>query len=347
MSRRGVSSLVVITAGMCCLIALGAVSISCSSLPRYDIPKERGHDAGNTLDEGTGARLRGILDQAVEQYRLIGVQLSVKTGDGKTWNGASGTKDRKRKIPMSAEDPIRIGSITKVFTAVVIFRLIENGMLGLDQAVDAWFPDIPGGHTASLRHLLDHSSGIPEILPLGLIAEKATDKPPKDLYREQIIAPLGMRSTRFIPYEEAPANLVDGYDRNLIPLPGYHVVTPDNTSWSTCAFSSGAMVSTASDLSRFMAALMDARLVNEESLRAMTSFTEGGAKKEKYNKSFGLGLFRFDIFSGTIGHLGLFLGSEVLALYHPDKRYVIALAGNVSRFDKDGLVADIISILGH
>jgi len=385
--------MVVKIASLCCLIAVVAAFISYLSLPRYDIPKERRPSGNNTLDEDIAVQLQGILDKAVEKYRLVGIQVSVKTRDGKTWNGVSGTKDRKRKIPMSADDPIRIGSVTKVFTSVIIFRLIEDGTLGLEQTINAWFPDIPGAHSVTTRHLLDHSSGIPEILDLkvmlassfnphkkwrpeelvrlikgkkpefaagtahkysnsnyillGLIAEKVTGKPLKELYREQIIDPLCMRNTYFVPYEEAPANLTNGYDRNLIPLPGYHIVKPDNTSWSTCAFSSGAMVSTASDLSLLLAAIMDASIVSGDSLIAMTSFTEGGDKKERYNKFFGRGLFRFDVLGGTIGHLGLFIGSEALVIYHPEKRYVIALIGNVSKFEKDGLVADIISIIGN
>ncbi len=378
---------------LCCLIAVVAVFISCSSLPRYNIPNERAHIGNNTLDEDTEVHLQGILDKAVQEYRLIGIQVSVKTRDGKIWNGVSGTKDRGRKILMSADDPIRVGSVTKVFTSVIIFRMIENGTLGLDQTINAWFPDIPGAYTVTIRNLLDHSSGIPEILGmnvmmassfkphkkwrpeelvriikgkkrefaagashkysnsnyilLGLIAEKVTGKPLKDLYREQIIDPLGMRNTYFVPYEDAPANLTNGYDRNLIPLPGYHLVKPDNTSWSTCAFSPGAMVSTASDLLRFLGAIMDVSLISGDSLIAMTSFTEGRDEKEMYNRFFGMGLFRFDVFDGTIGHLGLFIGSEALAIYHPGKRYVITLTSNVSKFEKDRLVADIIRIIGN
>jgi D-alanyl-D-alanine carboxypeptidase len=181
---------------------------------------------------------------------------------------------------------------------------------------------------------------------LGLIAEKVTGKPLKELYREEILDPLGLRNTFFVPYENPPLNLVSGYDRSLILFPGYIEIKSDNTSWSTCAYASGAMASTANDLMRFISSIMDTTIINKKSLELMTSFHQGADKKEKYNKNFGFGLFHFDtIYDNTYGHLGLFIGSEAIVLYHPEKIYIISLISNVSKFNKDELIKDIIRII--
>jgi len=365
---------------------------SCSSLPRFVIPNERKISNWGTLDTQTADLLQGILDDAISKYNLIGIQASIKTKDGRTWNGASGTADKKRKKLLTINDPIRIGSVTKTFTAVLILHLIEKGYIRLDQNLDVWVPDISESHKITLRHLLNHSSGIPEILGmkvmmastihphkiwkseelleiiknkkldfmpgskhkysnsnyilLGLIAEKVTGKPLKELYREEILNPLDLRNTFFVPYENPPINLVSGYDQSLIPSPGYIQIKSDNTSWSTCAYASGAMVSTANDLLKFISSIVDTTIINNKSLELMTSFHQGADKKEKYNKYFGFGLFHFDtVYDNTYGHLGLFIGSESIVLYHPEKKYIVSLIGNVSKFNKDELIKDIIRII--
>jgi len=44
------------------------------------------------------------------------------------------------KLPANPDTRYRIGSITKTFTAVMIFQLIEAGKLSMDSTLDAWFP---------------------------------------------------------------------------------------------------------------------------------------------------------------------------------------------------------------
>lgn len=355
-------------------------------------PNNQAATNGNTIDTASADLLQKAVDNAITKERLIGLQVAVKTGAGKTWNSANGFADKKRTKPLEGDSPIRVGSITKTFTAVVIMHLIERGSLELDQSIAAWFPEIAESNKITIRNLLNHSSGIPEVLGmkimlvstlnprkiwkpaelikimkskkrgfspgsknqysnsnyilLGLIAEKITGKPLQDLYREEILGPLGMKNTYFLPYENPPADLVNGFDRSFIPFPEGYEVKANNTSWSTCAYASGAMASTAGDLMIFYTAVMDQTIISEKSLALMTSFQSGPDNNEKYLKNFGSGLFQFDEFNDTTyGNLGLFIGSEALALYHPEKRYVITLIGNVSRFEKDELVREIIKVL--
>jgi D-alanyl-D-alanine carboxypeptidase len=65
---------------------------------------------------------------------------------------------------MPPEGAFRIGSITKMFTAVVIVQLAEDGVLSLDDPLAVWLPEVaeqlPHGDTITLRHLLTHTSGL-------------------------------------------------------------------------------------------------------------------------------------------------------------------------------------------
>lgn len=55
----------------------------------------------------------------------------------------------------------RIGSLTKGFTAVAILQLEEKGLLSIDDKLLKYIPDYPRGNEISIKHLLTHTSGIP------------------------------------------------------------------------------------------------------------------------------------------------------------------------------------------
>jgi D-alanyl-D-alanine carboxypeptidase len=78
--------------------------------------------------------------------------------------GASGFADLRHDLSMPPEGAFRIGSITKMFTAVVIIQLAEDGVLTLDDPLARWLPEVaaqlPYGDQITLRHLLTHTSGL-------------------------------------------------------------------------------------------------------------------------------------------------------------------------------------------
>lgn len=64
----------------------------------------------------------------------------------------------------------RIGSATKTFTATVVLQLVGEGRLSLEDTVERWLPGVvggdgPDGGSVTVRQLLQHTSGIPEVLP--------------------------------------------------------------------------------------------------------------------------------------------------------------------------------------
>nr|WP_121272388.1 serine hydrolase domain-containing protein [Pedobacter schmidteae] len=68
--------------------------------------------------------------------------------------------DGDKKVPANAQTQYRIGSITKTFTATLIFQLIEQGKLTLDTKLSTYFPEIPNSKTITIGDLLAHSSGL-------------------------------------------------------------------------------------------------------------------------------------------------------------------------------------------
>ena len=377
-------------------IALGVIVIIAASLlftrsvKPYVPPADRQVSAWGTLDGGTAQRLQAALDEEVNLQKVPGMQAFVRTADGKTWSGVSGTTDLARRDPMQRDDVLRIGSTTKTFTAVLVLKLVEAGRLSLDDPLSKWFPTVPDAKAISVRDLLNHSSGIPEIIQkglmksvipstywtrdellqliaqdkslftpgsqfsysnsnyilLGFIVEDITGKPVLQLLHEQILDPLDLKNTFFIPYEPAPARLVTGFDRDLAKMPGMLEIAPNNTSWATLAFTSGAMASTADDLGVFYDNLFDGKLLPTAWLDAMRTFIPAVNPGLDAQTGSGLGLMRFKVGGQElIGHVGEFMGSSSIAVYSPDKGYTIVVTCNLSNPDLAAVVASLQEIV--
>lgn len=150
------------------LIALVLVAVVALRLtrrvPPYNPPSNRTITDWGSLDNQTAQRLQNILDQNVNHLIVPGLQAFVRTPDGRTWSGTSGTTDLRRKHFLGREDILRVGSTTKTFTAVLILQLVEEGLLRLDDPLSLWFPDFPNAGRITVRQLLNHSSGISEFL---------------------------------------------------------------------------------------------------------------------------------------------------------------------------------------
>ena len=67
---------------------------------------------------------------------------------------------KNQKLPADENTKYRIGSVSKLFTATIIFQLIEEGRLSLNTTVEKYFPDLPNAKVITVSHLLNHRSGI-------------------------------------------------------------------------------------------------------------------------------------------------------------------------------------------
>jgi CubicO group peptidase (beta-lactamase class C family) len=58
--------------------------------------------------------------------------------------------------------PVRLGSMTKAFTAMAIVLLEESGTVSFDSPVTDWVPELARFDGITIRHLLNHTSGLPD-----------------------------------------------------------------------------------------------------------------------------------------------------------------------------------------
>lgn len=119
-----------------------------------------------------------MLDGFVSQPNVVNYVALVDGGHTRwQWAGAAGIANPETKEKMTVEHQFRVASVTKTFTAVVILQLREEGRLSLDSTLASLLPDgLPGGYavndlhgakeklgdTITVRHLLSHTSGVPD-----------------------------------------------------------------------------------------------------------------------------------------------------------------------------------------
>ncbi|HET9951851.1 MAG TPA: serine hydrolase domain-containing protein [Candidatus Eisenbacteria bacterium] len=112
------------------------------------------------------AWLNGYVDKLVREDDLSGALL-VARGDSVLFQRYFGHEDAGRSRPVRAETRFNLGSGNKMFTALVVMRLVEEGKLRLDQPISEFFPDFPDTHVTkaiTIRQLLAHSSGLGDYL---------------------------------------------------------------------------------------------------------------------------------------------------------------------------------------
>ena len=70
--------------------------------------------------------------------------LGIQTKDG-VWIGAAGKAELDTGAPMKPDMQVRIGGVTKVFTAALIMKLVEENKIALSDTVKKWLPALPPG----------------------------------------------------------------------------------------------------------------------------------------------------------------------------------------------------------
>jgi CubicO group peptidase (beta-lactamase class C family) len=291
-----------------------------------------------------------------------GAAVLVARGDQILYRGARGMASIELKVPLSADQSFRIGSVTKQFAAAGLLKLIDAGKVGLDDPLSKFLPDFPNGAKITVRQLLDHTSGIKSYTGIDGIM----DGPIRlDLSTAALVATFKDLPVDFAPGEGwaynnsgyvlvgavieaasgkswdahltdallAPSGIkhtVYGADDALIDgmARGYTVkdgqVAPAAYLSMTQPHAAGALVSTVDDLHRWNRALHGGKLLSAASFAAMTT-PAGKAAGQNYG---------FGIAGGTLRnrklqqHGGGINGFSSYLLYVPDGELSLAVLQN-------------------
>jgi len=112
--------------------------------------------------DAPGERADALFSDLVSASEPGAAVLVLKDGRA-VFEGGWGVTDLRTKGPIGAHTNFRLASVTKQFTATAIMLLVRDGKLRYDDRLTDIFPDFPDyGRSMTVRHLLNHTSGLPD-----------------------------------------------------------------------------------------------------------------------------------------------------------------------------------------
>jgi CubicO group peptidase (beta-lactamase class C family) len=107
---------------------------------------------------------QGRLTALADKHGVVGASLAVAHGD-EVLEAATGLLSTRTRQPATADSVFQIGSITKVWTATLVMKLVDDDLLDLDAPLVGYLPEFMVAdeeltQRITARHLLAHTSGI-------------------------------------------------------------------------------------------------------------------------------------------------------------------------------------------
>jgi CubicO group peptidase (beta-lactamase class C family) len=305
------------------------------------------------------ARMEEVVQTYVRDKTFMGTVL-VARGDDVILSKGYGSANLEWDIPNTPATKLRLGSVTKQFTAAAILLLEERGKLTLEDPIKKHLPDAPAAWDGiTIFHLLTHTSGIPnftslagyrslklEDTPVAKTIAAVRDKPldfipgEKMSYSNSGYLVLGHAIERVTgaSYEKfvtdnifTPLGMKDsGYDSNTVVISrraaGYmpSAKGPVNAGYvhMSVPHAAGALYSTTEDLLRWEQGLFGGTVISAASLAKMTT---------PFKSDYALGVV-VQTASGrrVIQHGGGIDGFNTFLAYYPDTKVTVAVLGNLN-----------------
>lgn len=277
---------------------------------------------------------------------------------------AYGLADIAKERPLTPDMSLRLGSITKQFTATAILMLADQGKLAVSDDIRKFLPDYPTDNkTITIEHLLTHTSGIVSYSGMhDFVARSKTEMSVRemiDYFKDQpkefdagkrwsysnsgyfllgaIIEKIsGLTYADFLTQSIfTPLGMNDtayeGRERTSVRhIEGYSRgkkgFAPSPALSMSQPYAAGALVSTVDDLARWDAAISSGKLLKESSWnKAFTPYTLNDGTVTKYGYGWEIGkLFGLKI----ISHSGRINGFTSEALRIPEEKLYVAVLSN-------------------
>jgi len=299
------------------------------------------------------------MDQLADQDKFMGSVAIMKNGELSYTHTVGFSNSLDGKITKSTQaSTYRIGSITKMFTAVMILQLVDEQRLRLTDTLAKFYPQIPNANVITIEHLLNHSSGLFNITRdadfarwslqpstqaqmLSRIQQHPADFYPGDdqAYSNTNYILLGYLLEKI--EQTAYQDLLQKRIAQKLKLSNTYVGGAINVNANECQSyykedgswmlaketdmsnpgGAGALVSNPIDLVQFFSGLFSNRLLSEASFTKM--ITPVG--------EFGLGIFKSERNGEIIyGHNGSIDAFNAFMIYLPSTTTSIAITANAS-----------------
>lgn len=114
-------------------------------------------------DADLGERLDVTLAEAGDSAGAPGVQAALVRAGSVVWTGRYGVTDLATADPVTDDTMFCLASLGKTPVAALALRLVEEGGLELDAPIGSVLGEIPGAGRVTVRMLLTHTSGYPDV----------------------------------------------------------------------------------------------------------------------------------------------------------------------------------------
>lgn len=111
--------------------------------------------------------IRWTVAERLATYGVAGTSVAVLRDGKLAWARGYGLRQAGKPDVVTTETMFSVGSLSKVATAAVVLRMVDEGRLDLDRDVNAYLkrwkiPESPlaKGHVVTLRRLLSHTAGL-------------------------------------------------------------------------------------------------------------------------------------------------------------------------------------------
>jgi D-alanyl-D-alanine carboxypeptidase len=147
--------------------------------------------------------LQRAADRLVATSDIPGV-ITLLEQDGRRTLVAAGEADIAKHQKIRTGDRFWIGSVTKTFLAVVVMQLVDEGRISLDDTVEQLLPGrMREGRKVRLRHLLSHTSGIPEYMNIEPFVSAVRANPRVVIPARRLVTAATRLPLEFIPGSQA------------------------------------------------------------------------------------------------------------------------------------------------
>ena len=208
------------------------------------------------------------LERLRTQLFIPGMQAAIGKDGQVAWQHSFGLADLSAGLHVADTTTFHLASLTKQYATVVLLRLVDSGLVSLDDPISKYGVSFVGSGPVRVRHLLSMtSSGTPgqqflydgdRFALLGQVIARAAGRSFADLANAWILQPLGLHRTA--PNVEDAAFAFSGLSATAYRATvarGYAVQggKPSPTAYPTMFSVSAGMMSTAAEVVRFSQAL--------------------------------------------------------------------------------------------
>ena len=321
------------------------------------------------------ATIDNLVQSEIKQSGVPAIDVALAKKGTILYAHGYGLSNISADLPAQSDTIFEIGSITKQFTAALIMKLQEKGLLHVDDSIAPYLPQYGFPAAITIRMLLTHTSGLADFTNFSDFGQWVTN----GVAEPVVLAQISQAALQFKPgtqytYSNSNFYLLGSIIENLTgqsyaanldqyifhPLglqDTYYDLPPANLAaagyansgaglipaiiWDrSAAFAAGALSSNVYDLVAWDSALMSGQVVSPASFQQMT--TSNGFFQNGFSYGFGLALTTYNSrpIMWHAGQIGGFYTENVVFL---DNGFTLVVLTNDQDYDTDPFVFKILN----